>query len=573
MQIEWPPLQLAPHPDAPLFSGSDGSLMLEHALQEITSQGGFRTTEEIRQLLRQAGLVNLWFYLKYIAGYDGPYDLLNTELHVDMCNFRQKVAETPGIKAGMFLPRSSLKSTIGDHGANGWELIRNPNLRIGCVSEIADRAEGFVATTIDTFTKNELHKWLYPEHAKANRDNTTLILTSRTKRYVEPNLMAITAGGSTQGVHLDVLVADDIVGEKMLNAEHVSGADMAKMSNWLHSNMKSLVVSWLRSRVLVIGTRYAEDDPYEVIMRHSKEHWGYWDDEDIYPVDPTGEWTTYYRPAKQELPDGTVVSICPEQYSVEGLDRIADENPWLYWSQYMNKAYAARKGDFSQYHVEDVDVRWSDERKTYIVYFPDGEIRPITEADVVSAGDPAASTKQAGVRTSRSATVVIARWWDNRIVVLEGDCGFVEPTKFFDWLFWYREKYGILLRATYVEAQAGFKAFIPIGRKEQELRGKYINIQPIPALGDKEATIRNVIQPFLARQKLFVRKEIAPKLRDEIRMFPGRKMDLLDALKIAIFKSVRPDPPPDEEYDEDEEDIMMNPSAYRRMKVSPITGY
>ena len=97
--IAWPPLEIAPHPEAPLFSQEkDPALVLKQAISEISSQGGFRDTEQIRQLLRQAGFVSLWFYLKFIAGYSGPYNLLNTDLHVEMCNFRQRAAVTPGIK-------------------------------------------------------------------------------------------------------------------------------------------------------------------------------------------------------------------------------------------------------------------------------------------------------------------------------------------------------------------------------------------------------------------------------------------------------------------------------------------
>jgi hypothetical protein len=97
--IAWPPLEIAPHPEAPLFSQEkDPALVLKQAISEISSQGGFRDTEQIRQLLRQAGFVSLWFYLKFIAGYSGPYNLLNTDLHVEMCNFRQRATVTPGFK-------------------------------------------------------------------------------------------------------------------------------------------------------------------------------------------------------------------------------------------------------------------------------------------------------------------------------------------------------------------------------------------------------------------------------------------------------------------------------------------
>ena len=562
--ISWPSLEIAHHEKAPIFlKDKNPQLILQQLFAEMTSANGFQTSEHIRELIRQAGYVSLWFYLKFIAGYAGPYDKLNDGLHVDMCNFRQRIATTPGIKGGLFVPRSAFKSTVASHGANTWELVRNPDLRIGCTSEIADRAQSFVDTTIATFRDNEFHQWLYPEHRKANRDDTNLILASRTKRYVEPNLKAITAGGSTQGIHVDLFDADDIVGENMLNADRVSGADMARMVNWLHSNMRTLVVSWKESRVLVVGTRYAIDDPYEPIMTQTKEQIGYWNDLD-YAVDPTGEWVTYYRPALQGDD-----SIWPDVYSKEGLAKIAETNIWLYQTQYMNNPYAAKPGDFSQYVIDKVDMTWNDAENTYEIRWEDGTKRLLSSADVVAAGDPAASSKKVGSRTSKSATVVVARWSDDRVVVLEADAGYVEPTRFFDWLFSYREKYGHGLRQVYVEAQAGFKAFIPIGRKEEQLRGKTLGIVPVPALGDKEATIRNILQPFLNRGKLFVRRDIGDKVISELKVFPSNRMDVLDALKIAVYKTFRPDRTDEDDEDDDSE----GGRTQVRRNVSAISGY
>ena len=564
-ELRWPGIRIAPHALAPMYSGpEDPYQVLRYALEEMTAAGGVNTSsEQVRQLLRQTGLVSLWFYLKFIAGYSGPYDQLNDGMHVDMCNFRQMVACSPGIKAAMFYPRSGFKSTVGSHGGNGWELLRNPDLRIGCTSEIYDRAQSFVDTTIATFKDNEFHRWLYPEWKKANRDDTELILANRTKKYVEPNLKAITAGGSTQGIHVDLFDADDIVGENMLNADRASTADMIRMSNWLHSNMRTLVVSWKTSRVLVIGTRYSIDDPYERIMAHSREHHGYWEEED-YDLDPAGEWVTQYWPALVGN-----ASIWPDTYSKEGLDRMKDENPWLYYSQYMNSVKSAKPGDFSQYTPEKVDLQYREDERWWVV-FPDEE-RPLATADVVAAGDPAASTHRAGMRTSKSATTVIARWSDERVAVLEADKGFVEPTRFFDWLYDYKHKYRELLRNPYVEAQAGFKSFIPISRREAQIRKEDLNVQPVPALGDKETTIRNILQPFLSRGKLYIESRIYGKVIEELRVFPSSKMDLLDAIKIALFKSRKPDAKPDgSEQDDDDEDSV---TAQKRAHVSRVSGY
>jgi hypothetical protein len=563
------PLTISPHSNAPLFSqDKNPQLILQQLMSEMSSPS-FSTTENARQIIRQAGYVSLWFYLKFICGYSGPYDQLDTELHVDMANFRQRVATEPGIKAACFVPRASYKTTVMSHGANGWELLRNPDLRIGCTSGVYDRALSFVKTTISTFRDNELHRWLYPEYTKVNRDDLDLMLGNRTRRYVEPSLKAITAGGSTQGMHFDIFDADDIVGEDLLNSDYSSTADMIRLGNWLHSNIRSLVVSWAKSKILVVGTRYSIDDPYETIMNHSREQVGYWDNVN-YDLDPEGDWVTYYRPALQED-----VSICPQAYDEKTLKFMSETNVWVFQTQYMNNPQAARPGDFNSYQVGKTRLCFDDdEHSGYYIDFLDGTTRDLNLADIVCASDPAASGHRVSARTSKSSSVVIARFSDDRVVILEINRGYVEATKFFDWLFEFKKKYKSLLRCSYVEAQAGFKAFIPIGRREQELRGEYINLLPVPALGEKETTIRNIIQPYLNRSKLYCDERVYSYLMEELKIFPSRSMDILDALKIAIYKSYRPESDDDDvDTDDNDERFSRTKRDTSRDKVSSISGY
>lgn len=570
----WPKLALAPHPLAPTFANEKNpDLFIKHLISEVTSTN-MSASENVLKLLREAGFVSLWFYLKYIAGFDGPYNLLNSDLHVDMCNFRQRVATESGIKAALIVPRACYKSTIASHGANGWELLRDPNLRIGCTSQLYDRALGFVQSTVSTFTTNEFHKALYPEYAKENRSNTEMILTNRTRRFPEPNLMAITAGGSTQGIHVDLFDCDDIVGEDMLNGDHVSGAEMLRMRNWLFSNLKNLVVSWKKSRIMVVGTRYSIDDPYERPMKESREHLGYWRPiESDYEIDLKGEWITYYRPAKQETAEGVEYSINPDSFTVEALDKLLETDPWVYQSQYANNPVAAGASDFSGYEVGEINVEWNDVQETYEIVRDRGleaELRiDLRNCDLVIVGDPSGGSTKATMSASRAAMVVLATDSKGNRYLIDAEVAFVEPTKFFDWLFLYKRKYGLKVRGTFVETQGGFKAFVSILRKEQMLRKEFLNFVGVPALGDKETTIRNIIQPLLFKGKLFVRKELRGKLMEELRVFPSRRMDLLDALKIAIFKSIVP------KVAEDEDDDFEDDHRVRRKTrdVSAVTGY
>ena len=72
----------------------------------------------------ELGYVSLFFFLKYIAGSAGPYNEINEDLHLEMCNFRQSdYCMNPGAHAACFVPRGFLKSTIMTHGGATWELL------------------------------------------------------------------------------------------------------------------------------------------------------------------------------------------------------------------------------------------------------------------------------------------------------------------------------------------------------------------------------------------------------------------------------------------------------------------
>jgi hypothetical protein len=544
--IQWPKLEICPHPRAIRYAReSNPQLVLQQVIDEISSGRFSTSSDELRALIAETGLVSLWFYEKFILGAAGPYSLLDTGLHVDMCNYRQRLI-TPGSKGAILVPRSAYKSTICSHGGNSWELVRDPDLAIGCTSEIYDRALSFVQQTIANFEENEFHKWLYPEWKKENRSGDELILANRTRRRVEPSLKAITAGGSTQGIHVDVFNADDIVGETMLNAERSAGADMYKMVNWLHGNLHTLVVSQKQSRVIVVGTRYSVDDPYEPIMQHSFEHYGYWEEVD-YPLDPDGDWQTYYRPAIQGDE-----SILPDSFTKESLQRLMETNPWLVQTQYMNNPKAAGASDFAAYEVGNASMDWVEELEDYVLTI-DGVKYPLSECDIVAAGDPSGGGKQRGLKSSKAAACVIARTHNDRRVIIEAHVGYVEPTKFFTWLEGYQKKYKLKLRCTYVEAVAGFKAMVKLAREECGRRGIRAPIG-IPALGDKETTIRNIFQPLLDRNLLYTVPSTRGAVMAELRIFPSPRMDLLDALKIALHKSHRPGSPDGDDSGEDDED-------------------
>ena len=309
---------ISPHPLAPIFSeSSDASSILSDLINEGSS-ANFSTTEAMRQLFRQAGLVSLWFFLRVIAAHSGPYNELNDQLHLDMANFYQR-SDYPGCHAAGFLFRGGFKSTVWTHGGNGWDALRDPNITIGLGSSIIDRSYEFLRITERIFDSNELFAWLYPEYVPAKNqphwNDTEMVLPNRTRFNATPTIKPFAVGGSTAGIHVNKLKLDDIVGDKQLNSDRSCNSDMYRISNWLQQNLATLVTSWTSSRIFIVGTRYANDDVYEPIVQSTKALFGC-TERDLYDYEirPDGVWDVYYLTAVE---NGK--AVFPERITLEGL--------------------------------------------------------------------------------------------------------------------------------------------------------------------------------------------------------------------------------------------------------------
>jgi len=577
-------LEFVSHPKAPSFQHNDPWVLMNQLVSEISS-GSFTANEQLRGLFAEAGLVSLWFYLKFIAGYSGPYGELNDSLHVDMCNFRQQVAVTPGMYAGMVVPRAVFKTTIAGHGASSWELTRNPSLRIGYAGAIAERAARCVSLVANTFEKNEFHQWIYPETRKANRSDEYIILANRPKSATDPNMQHITAGGSVQGIHVDLFVGDDIVGDDMLNSDHMSTADMQRNVNWFKTNHKTLLVSMRRSRVMHIATRYAVDDTSEFVMQDTKTRIGYWEGLPYDWPENGGKWITYYRPCSHPDSVGVERSILPESFTMAELRKMAEDDPWTFHTQYANRPHDTGSAEFSSYHVGGFKLR-HDRTEGLILDFGLGldekaDVVRFKDCDIVSATDPSGGL-HGGRKSSRAASVVIAVCPDKRVALVDAEAGFVSTTAYLEWMFKFFRLYKP--RNSIIETQGPFKALIPVIRDNERRNDMNIHLRPVDSLGQKEDTIRTILQPLLQRELLFVEDRVRGKLMDELKVFPSRRLDLLDALKIAVHYSITPDAPiqvssesdDDNDYFEDEVVFRKKLSRRERERISQMssrTGY
>lgn len=559
------PLELLPHPNAPVLSSDEGPAIFGDVLRLALSDHIPTDNPEIKALLREAGYVSLWFFLRVIAAYNGPYERLTNHLHVDMANHYQRFM-FPGSWAAFFLPRSMYKSTVITSGGNAWELLRNPDLTIAMGSSITDRALDFQHETQRIFDGNEFFAWLYPEYVpesgQRSWNDREFTMPNRSRRKRSPSMQTLAVGASSQGIHVELLKLDDIVGDAQLNSERGANADMRRIGNWFRSNKRTLLDQPERDRIVATGTRYSIEDPWEQIMDSIRVRTGTgWEDIPRTEVDD-GEWAVYYR---QAVEDGK--AIFPEAVTVDTMTKMREDDPWNYLTQYLNNPYTQETAELSEYVPTDARLEYDPSSNDWTLHyetFPGQFVSwPLAMCDVVVAVDPASTEKNAvSVKSSRSAIAVVVTCPDETAVIVDGRADYVPVSEVFTWMFNFFDRWKP--RLTSLEQNGPYKMLKGLIYEEQQSRRKWIRVEPAKGVGDKDVRIRTQLQPRLARNKLRVVAGVRDLLMGELVAFPsGWKKDFLDAVSQALMKAIVPPSPEqiadDEEY---EEERMIGRSSY-----------
>lgn len=546
------------HPLAPVLSNAspeEASTIIVQLASDMASPNA-RLAGEFLSLVREACLVNLFFWLRFVCSFSGPYDLLNGQLHLEMCNFRQSdLCMAPGARFGISTTRGFYKSTIGTHGADSWELLRDPSIRIRLVNAIVDRAMQFLAIVQNTFSRNELVGLLFPAYyvtnprSQANWNATEMVLPNRPRFFSEPNIKVGAATGSSEGDHHDLLDIDDLIGLDDLTADRRPNSDMDKKRNWFRSNRNALLVNTTQSRVGCKFTRYGPDDVYEDIFDDLKRLVGF--QADWAKVKTDGHWGVYYRMGRE---NGK--ASCPDILPDYEIDRIAREDRWYYLTQIQNSPYEAGMAEFrtidpGQGHLAEIEVELADgsvSKELCLVLdegmseHPDYKPVPLRFCDKLIAYDPAATERGMLSKVCRTAIVFLAVDHLDRVWLIKTVAGFFSLFDSFDKLFEIVNEYPGQVRTIVVETNAFQKVLEPLLEKEREDRGIWVNFTCVSSTGDKEARIRSIIGSRLAKGQFVCCQGTFADFEDEKSRFPQNRyrMDLLDAIQLGISELREP---------------------------------
>jgi hypothetical protein len=211
--------------------------------------------------VRERALASLYYFSKAILGYQ-----LVSHLHLPFCNELQATIQDR--KRGFLLPRGTYKSTIVSKSYPLWRYLSNQNIRVLIVGESDPVACKNLKDIKWNVENNQLFRWAFPEAIPPDINKTVWneseILLPRQRSFDESTITATGVGSRVTGKHFDLIVYDDIIGEKAAGSE----AEMETAKEWFRY-APGLLADPAISEELIIGTRwkYGAADLYGWIMQ------------------------------------------------------------------------------------------------------------------------------------------------------------------------------------------------------------------------------------------------------------------------------------------------------------------
>jgi len=206
------------------------------------------------------------------------------------------------------LPRGGAKTTWDNTILCSWLIGKYPDIRIGMVSNTDSQAKDFSRAIKYTIQSNPLHQKVFPESRPSPEkwtDKEWICAGSRWLGSKDVTLYAVGVGGAIISKRFDLILMDDILDE-----ENTQGVDQREdVEVWFKKTLKPCLAP--DGVVVVIGTRWGEEDLYEQFMK---------------PVYAGGfGWRSHVVPSLTEDENGQLTSYWPGYWPVERLLKEKEE--------------------------------------------------------------------------------------------------------------------------------------------------------------------------------------------------------------------------------------------------------
>lgn len=390
------------------------------------------------------------------------------------------------------LPRGHLKSHIITKGWALQQILRNPNVRILIVNATEDNAVKFTRSISRYIGQGSLLEKVYGRFESSIWNQNEFVVRQRTDILDAPTLMGAGLQKTLTSQHYDVIIADDLV-----EPENCRTKEQREKVHDFYLSLFDLLEP--QGKLVVIGTRYHQDDLYARILEENDQH---------------KNWSIFVRSCYN--PDGSI--LFPEKFTQAQLDDIKKKSFYHFSTQYLNNPIDPENADFKASQVKFYDPTTPHPGSLYLTI------------------DPAISL---GRDADYSALVVAGMFSDRRIRVVDALHKRLIPSELVEAVFEMVKKWR--LHRVGIETFAFQKTLKYDLQRQQREQGLFFSIDELgkrhsgrgEQILSKEARIRR-LQPYF-EQGLVELPPGAQELKDELLAFPrGKHDDLIDALSYQL---------------------------------------
>ena len=202
----------------------------------------------------------------------------------------------------ILLPRGGAKTTWGNTTLGAWMVGEFPDLRIGLISNTSLQSKDFSRAVRWTLESNDRYREVYGDCVSETKwtDQEWLRKDSRWHGSKDVTMYAQGVGGAIISKRFDIILCDDILDEENTATPEAR----EKVAKWFFQTLYPCLAP--DGVVIIIGTRWAEDDLYQVLTT---------------PISRGGKgWKEHIQPAVMEDDAGDQYSYWPEYWPIERLE-------------------------------------------------------------------------------------------------------------------------------------------------------------------------------------------------------------------------------------------------------------
>jgi predicted phage terminase large subunit-like protein len=248
-------------------------------------------------VLRTLAPTDVYAYGEYVFGYEAePHHRIMVDAIERAMARRRNIV--------ILMPRGSAKTTWGNTIKIAHKVSVEKDIRIGLISNTAKQSNDFSRAIRYTLEANTQQHEVFGNLKSSQKwtDVEWLRADSRWAGSKDVTLYSAGAGGAIISKRFDVIICDDILDEE----NTMTPEAREKVETWFWKTLRPCLVPG--GIIIVLGTRWAEDDLYQHL---------------IDPVEKGGKgWDHIIVPAIQKDPDGNETSYWPGYWP---LDKLYDE--------------------------------------------------------------------------------------------------------------------------------------------------------------------------------------------------------------------------------------------------------